>query len=255
MQDNTAKKAIAAGEIVGGIMVQEFATSGIAAIAAAAGAQFAVYDLEHTGWSLETLKMLVATGRGTGLIPLARVPGIDPHYISHAMDVGVCGLVIPNVPDAEALERAVQAAYYPPIGLRGCSFGLIHDDYKAADLPAMMAHANDNLLFIAQIESVAAVEAADAICSHPHVHAIWIGHFDLSCSLGKPGDFTTAEYKQCITKITAACQQANKPMVLGTGDPKALANGSSQGFQILVYTSDIGIFTNAVRQCMDSING
>ncbi len=253
MRDNTVKRSLINNEVVCGVMAQEFATPGFPSITANSGAQFVVYDMEHTGWSLETVKMLIAAGRSTSLIPFVRVPTAEYHWIAHVLDIGACGVVIPLVHNAQILERVIESAYYPPIGRRGCSFGLIHDDYQAGDLPAMMQHANENLLLIAQIESQEGVDNIDAISSNPNVHAIWIGGYDLSCSLGSPGDFQSQRYQQCVEQVMASCRKHSKTIVLGTLDAGALAQGAANGYQMLVYTSDLGIYSQALRQCMDAI--
>ena len=104
-----------------GVMCLEFATTGIGRLSAAAGAEFAVFDMEHTGWGLETIRMLVATSRAADLVPMVRVPANDYHFIAHALDVGAMGLVIPLVGTAEqAASIAVECAMYPPRGRRGC---------------------------------------------------------------------------------------------------------------------------------------
>ena len=78
-------------------MVFEFASPGLPAILATTGADFAIYDMEHTGLSLETVRALMAWSRGTATVPLVRVPAIDPQFMAHALDVGALGLMVPNV--------------------------------------------------------------------------------------------------------------------------------------------------------------
>ena len=253
MRDNPLRAALQRGECVFGVMAQEFATDGFPAITAAAGAEFIVYDLEHTGWSLETLKRMVAAGRAAAAVPLVRVPVNDYHHVAHSLDCGVCGAVLPMVNSPEELTAALDAAYYPPLGRRGCSFGLGHDSYASPDLPAMMRHANENLLVVAQIESRQGVEHAEAICGEPRVHAIWIGHYDLSCSLGAPGDFTTDEYRTAVDRVMDACRRHRKAAVLGAGDPAALAAGIEKGYRMLVATSDIQIYARGVRDAAAAV--
>ena len=253
MRDNPLRKTLMQGGVISGVMAQEFATDGFPAITAAAGAEFIVYDLEHTGWSLETLKRMVAAGCGASAIPLVRVPVNDYHHIAHSLDCGVCGVVLPMVNTPAELTTALDAAYYPPLGRRGCSFGLMHDGYLSVDLKEMMRHANENLLVVAQIESREGVEHAETLCGDPRVHAIWIGHYDLSCSLGAPGDFTTAEYKAAVERVLRLCRQNNKAAVLGSSDPVALVGGIVSGYRMLVYTSDHQIYSRAVRECMTKI--
>src|SRR5690348_17458426 len=100
-------------------MVFEFRTPGIGRIAAAAGAEFAIFDLEHTGWSDETIGMLIATSRAADLVPMVRVPATQYHLLSRPLDLGAMGLMVPMVETAEQARSIVQFAKYPPMGRRG----------------------------------------------------------------------------------------------------------------------------------------
>src|SRR5204863_3363721 len=100
MRTNPVKKKLREGKSAIGTMVFEFASTGIARIAAAAGAEFVIFDMEHTGWSLETVRMLMATAGGSGLVPLVRVPATEYHFLARALDVGAMGLMVPMVESA-----------------------------------------------------------------------------------------------------------------------------------------------------------
>src|SRR5947209_3969262 len=88
MRENRVKRALAGGGVALGTLVMEFPTTGIARLAAGAGADFVVFDLEHTGWSLETLRTLLAAARAAEVVPLVRVPATEYHFIARALDVG-----------------------------------------------------------------------------------------------------------------------------------------------------------------------
>src|SRR5215211_6337066 len=136
MRTNLVKQTLAAGGVSIGTMVFEFNTPGIGRIAAAAGAEFIVYDLEHTGWSIETIRMLMATTRAAEIVPMVRVPATQYHLISGPLDAGAMGIMVPMVETAEQARQIVQSAKYPPQGKRGCAFGVAHDDYTGGDVIA-----------------------------------------------------------------------------------------------------------------------
>src|SRR5688572_2440869 len=87
VRDNAVKQKLQNGGVAMGVMCMEFATPGFGRLSAEGGAEFAVFDMEHTGWSLETVKMLVATSRATDMVPIVRVPTTDYHHIAHVLDV------------------------------------------------------------------------------------------------------------------------------------------------------------------------
>src|ERR1022692_796735 len=153
MQANNVKQKLAAGGVAIGTMVFEFKTPGIAPIAASAGAEFAIFDMEHTGWSDETIAMLVATARGSEIQPFVRIPATQYHLISRPLDVGAAGLMVPMVETADQARLIVRSAKYPPRGARGAAFGIAHDDFQAGDIVAKMRRADDEGLLIALIET------------------------------------------------------------------------------------------------------
>ncbi len=109
MRANTVKHVLAAGGTSVGTMVFEFNTTGIGRIAASAGAEFVIFDMEHTGWSTETIRMLMATTRAADTIPLVRVPATQYHLLSRPLDVGAMGLMVPMV------ERCRASAPHRPL--------------------------------------------------------------------------------------------------------------------------------------------
>src|SRR5687768_13886951 len=103
MRTNHVKQALQAGKQSIGTMVFEFNTSGIGRLTAEAGADFAIYDMEHTGWSIETIRMLMATTRSTAMIPLVRIPATEYHFVARVLDMGAMGIMAPMV---ESVEQA-----------------------------------------------------------------------------------------------------------------------------------------------------
>jgi 2-keto-3-deoxy-L-rhamnonate aldolase RhmA len=259
MKDNLVKRALGSGGVAMGVMCLEFATTGIGPLSAAAGAEFAVFDMEHTGWGLETIKMLAATSAAAELVPIVRVPTTDYHFISHALDIGAMGLVIPMVADAQQARRAVEYASYPPRGRRGSAYAMAHDGYKARDvyksgeLAAQMAHADDNLLLIAQIETAEGLANVDAIAAVDGVDALWIGQYDLTASLGIPGHFEHPLFVDGSRKVVEACHRHNKSATLAVMSPDQLATGPANGYRMLVYAADSWIYQQALRRCFSKI--
>src|SRR6187455_2588955 len=129
MRANTVKENLAQGECAYGTMVFEFNTTGIGRIVGEAGAEFIVYDMEHTGWSIETIRMLIATTRATDAVPLVRIPATEYDFIARVLDMGAMGIMIPMCESAAQAKSLVASAKYPPVGRRGAAFTVAHDDY------------------------------------------------------------------------------------------------------------------------------
>ena len=132
MRHNHLKQKLQAGGTSIGTFMFEFATTGIGRLAAEAGAEFAIYDMEHTGWSVETIRMLIATTRATEMIPLVRIPATEYDFVARILDMGAMGIMIPMCESAAQAQKFVASAKYPPFGRRGAAFTIAHDGVQVA---------------------------------------------------------------------------------------------------------------------------
>ena len=171
MRENAVKAKLAQGGTSLGTMVFEFNTSGMGRIMAAAGAEFVIYDTEHTGWGIETVRMLMATSRAADLVPLVRVPAAQYHLLANPLDAGAMGLMIPMVESEEQAQLIARSVKYPPEGRRGAAFNVAHDDYGLEPGTAIekMQRANREVLIIAQIETAPGVENVEKIAAVPGI--------------------------------------------------------------------------------------
>jgi len=254
MRSNTVKRNVSAGQISIGTFVFEFNTTGVGRIAAEAGAEFAVFDMEHTGWSIESIRMLIATTRSTEMIPYVRIPATEYDFIARVLDMGAMGIMVPMVESVEQAKTIVASAKYPPVGRRGAAFGVAHDDYSGGDIVEKINSANSQTQLIAQIETAEGVNNADAIAAIDGIDVLWIGHFDLTNSLGIPGQFEHPRFKEALATVLAACDRNNKTpgfMAGGVADGKSLID---QGFRMLAYGGDLWLYQNAVREGVATLN-
>jgi 2-keto-3-deoxy-L-rhamnonate aldolase RhmA len=247
MRDNPVRSKLAAGGVSLGTFVFEFNTTGIARIAAEAGAEFVIFDMEHTGWSVETIRMLIATTPNT-TVPMVRVPATQYHFIARVLDMGAMGVMAPMVESVEQAETLVRSAKYPPAGRRGAAFGISHDDYRGGDIISTMESANREQMLIAQIETVAGLENVEAIAAVDGIDVLWIGHFDLSSSLGIPGQFEHPKFKEAVSRVSDACRRHNKIggfMSSGVDNAKWLIE---QGFRMQAFGGDLWIYQQALGE-------
>ena len=243
------------GETSVGTFVFEFNTDGIGRLAAEAGAEFIIYDMEHTGWSVETIRTLIATTPRSNTLPMVRVPGKDYHFLARVLDMGARGLMVPMVETREEAERLVQCIKYPPVGRRGAAFGIAHDDYSGGDVGEKMRQANDEILLIAQIETATGLDNVDKIAAVDGVDVLWIGQFDLSSSLGIPGQFEHPDFLAGMEKVVAAADAHGKTagfMVLTTEEAQIRLD---QGFRCISYNGDLWIYQQALRRALAEIKG
>jgi 2-keto-3-deoxy-L-rhamnonate aldolase RhmA len=248
MRPNHVKQKLQNGGVSIGTFVFEFNTTGIGRIAAEAGAEFAVFDMEHTGWSVETIRMLIATTRPTVMIPLVRIPATEYHFIARVLDMGALGIMVPMVESAEQAAKIVASAKYPPLGRRGAAFGVAHDDYAGGNIVEKMQSANQQSLLIAQIETAAGVRNVNEIAAMDGIDVLWIGHFDLTNSLGIPGQFDHPEFKSAVQQVLDACRRHGKIPGFMAGDVASGKALLAQGFRMLAYGGDLWIYQTALRE-------
>ncbi|HUG93491.1 MAG TPA: aldolase/citrate lyase family protein [Planctomycetaceae bacterium] len=248
MQHNPVKHTLRSGGVAVGTMVFEFHTVGLPRIAAAAGAEFVLLDMEHTGWSIETVKQLIATSRPAETVPIVRVPACEYHFIARVLDMGAMGVMVPMVESEEQARRLAASAKYPPDGRRGAAFGIAHDAYVMGNVTEPMQAANREQLLIAQIETRAGLENVEAIAAVDGIDVLWIGQFDLTTSLGIPGRFDRPEFHEAVDRVLAACRRHNRAagyMAMSVAEARTML---SRGFRCLAYSGDLWIYQQALRE-------
>lgn len=255
MNHNFVKQKLRDGGVSIGTMLFEFNTTGIARIAANAGAEFAVFDMEHSGWSIETIRLLMATTPKSELVPIVRIPATEYHFVANVLDMGAMGVMVPMCESADQARLFVSSAKYPPVGRRGTAFGIAHDDYRSGSIPDIVRSANDETLLIAQIETATGLDNVEQIAAVPGINALWIGLFDLTTSLGIPGQMDHPDVLAATDRVFAACRANNiVPAVLVNSIPE----GQSQiqrGFKLIAYGGDLWIYQAALKRGIAALRG
>ena len=253
MLANPVKQKVVSGGVSIGTMMFEFNTTGIARIAANAGADFAVYDMEHTGWDIETIRMLIATTPKPTLVPIVRIPTTQYHFVSRVLDMGAMGIMAPMVETADEARLLVQSAKYPPIGRRGAAFGIAHDEYGTESIPDVVRSANSESLIIAQIETAKGLKNLDEIASVAEIDVLWIGLYDMASSLGLPGQMDHPQVQSAVDRVLAACSSHNKvPAVLVTSVEEGRAQ-LRRGFRLVAFGGDVWIYQTALKQGLAAV--
>jgi 2-dehydro-3-deoxyglucarate aldolase/4-hydroxy-2-oxoheptanedioate aldolase len=246
MRDNPVKTTLASGGYAFGAMIFELFAPGIPQICRNAGADFVLYDMEHTGLGFETLKTQFALCRGLPIVPMVRVPRGEYHFIARALDVGALGVMVPLVDTAEQAERIVSFTRYPPQGRRGAAFGFAHDDYQGGDVLAKMQAIHERTLVICMIETRAGLENVDAIAAVPGVDVLWLGHFDLTNFLGIPGNFSHPIYRDAVKRIAAAARKHGKSAGYMAASEALGREYLDHGYRMIASGTDQGLLQNAI---------
>jgi 2-keto-3-deoxy-L-rhamnonate aldolase RhmA len=254
MLENAVKQRLARGELVIGTFVMEFASPGLAGIVAAAGADLVVLDMEHSGWSFETVKHQIAQARGAGLVPVVNPRGGHRHAEHQLLlDLGAFGIMVPQVETRAQAEAIVRATRYPPGGTRGAAFGVAHDLYRVCDVPATMRNADARTLVVAKIESAEGVRNAAEIMSVTGIDVGLVGHTDLSLSLGIPMQRHHPAFLAALDAVMAACRDHGKAAGCLVGTVEEGRERIGQGFRLVLYSGDIWLFGGALKAGIDDL--
>ncbi len=253
MRDNPVKQAVANGGKAFGAMVFEFFSPGLPQICKNAGAEFVLYDMEHSGLEFETLKTQCALCRGLDIVPMVRVPAGQYHFIARALDIGAMGIMVPMVGSAEEAAHIVSCTRYPPLGRRGAAFGFAHDDYQGGDVAAKIEAIHARTMVIPQIETAEGLGNVEAIAAVPGVDALWLGHFDLTNFLGVPGQFQHPAYLQGVKRNFTACKAHGKTPAFLATDEAWSREYLAHGFRLFAFGVDQLMLQGALKAGLDQL--
>jgi 2-keto-3-deoxy-L-rhamnonate aldolase RhmA len=221
--------------------------AGIAEIFARAGFDWLVVDMEHSTISIEQAGELIRTIDLAGVAPLVRLTSNDINQIKRVMDAGAHGIVVPNINSPQEAKDAVTATRYAPLGRRGV--GLARAQRYGPGFREYLDWQKDGPVVIVQIEHYAALEHLEDIFSVPGVDAFIIGPYDLSCSMGMPGEFERPEFLAAMGRILKAGLKVGCPAGLHMvePDPSRLRQVIDEGYRFIAYSVDIRMLDVSAR--------
>jgi 2-dehydro-3-deoxyglucarate aldolase/4-hydroxy-2-oxoheptanedioate aldolase len=220
----------------------------------ACGLDFVIYDMEHGRCDIAMLEQMIASCRGSRIVPMARVPDLNFAPLSRVLDLGARGVMVPRVETREQTEEIVRALKYAPQGKRGVALGVAHDLYRMAGAE-FFAKANEEVVVIIQVETVKAFENLEAIVSVPGVDVVWIGHYDLTVSMGIPAQFDHPDLMQAMDDLVAACRRYKVAPGFLPPTPEQAALWMGKGFRMLSLGSDIGVFLDGMKRFKAHVAG
>ena len=242
------QKGLKVGHYVG-----EFTTPGIGFILKEAGCDYAFLDMEHSGNSFETIHRTLRYFEAAGLPSVVRIPSDSYDHIARALDVGVDAIVIPMVGSADQARSIVEKMKYTPKGKRGVALGLGNDRYKLAPVADSLAAANKRTRLVCLIETVDGIANVDEIAQVEGVDVLWVGHFDLTCSMGIPAQFDHPDYTAALNKVLKAGQREKKGLGRLVGDIDSGVALAAEGWDLICYNGDVWLYQTAIRQGVDGI--
>ncbi|NEO31370.1 MAG: aldolase [Symploca sp. SIO3C6] len=251
VRENKIKSKLKRGEVVLGLFFNS-SYPALIEICGHAGFDFAVIDLEHGALHPLVAEDLCRAADCVEIAPIVRVGKNDPLSIQRALDIGSAGVQVPQIETKADAQASVKAAKYTPLGSRGLSFYTRAGVYTAAGTQ-ITDKLNEESLVVIQVEGVMGVENLEEIVSVPHIDVIFLGPYDLSQSLGIPGQVhdprVIDKMNQCIDLIR------NSGKIVGTfaDNPETAKQWIDAGVQYLALGVDVGVFLHACQALVKAV--
>ena len=215
------------------------------------GVDFVILDMEHSPLGLETMVDMIRAAEAYNMVALTRVYTIETKLMRRILDVGAHGLLVPMVNTVEEAQYIIDAVKFPPVGKRGMNSGRgprwgCYDHY--------IEEANGALFTMFQCETREGLENIEKIAALDGLDAVFIGTGDLSLDMGHPGDLKSPEVSSAINKILRVCLENDIIPGIVCGSPEEAAARVKQGFRIVTYMNDLGLFRKVTGAQLQQIH-
>ena len=247
---NLVKEKMQAGERTLGTFFETGSTT-VAECLGLGGLDYLIIDNEHGPYNPQSTLEFVRAAKLYGMTPFARVSEISREAVLRQLDVGVMGLVIPDVRRVDEVEKIVEYGKYLPLGKRGVAptagSGFWYEDYARQGLEHYFEVSNRETMLLPQCETVECLNSLEEILRVEGIDGIYVGPFDLSAALGKPGQFDDPEIREAIRHIQKACAEAGKFSFIFAANETAAKEDFALGYGSVTLGMDATILTDAVR--------
>jgi len=251
MRENQLKRKLKQGEVVLGPFIN-CAYPAFIEICGHAGFDFAIIDLEHGALHTLVAEDLCRAADCVGLAPVVRVRKNDAPQIQRALDIGSAGVQVPQIETKADAEAVVRGAKYSPLGARGLSFYTRAGVYSAAGTQ-ITDQLNEESLIVVHVEGKRGVDNIEEIVSVPHIDAIFLGPYDLSQSLGIPGQVRDPRVIELMSQCVTLIRNAGKAAGTFADTPEIAKQWIDAGVQYVALGVDVGIFLRACEALVKAV--
>ena len=223
-------------------------------IAAAAGLDFIVFDMEHRPHDYETIHDMAQVARLAGIAPIVGPAEIAEYPISHVLDMGASGVIVPHVETPEEVMLAVNAARYPPRGRRGRAGTAGHNLYHAPESAVNeLQHYDSDVSLFLKVEAEHAIHRIDELLAPEGVDGVMIGPLDLSINMGIPGQTTHPRLLKLVDRARGACLDRGLRFGDYVGRPDDVAAAVDAGASWVIVGSELDALSDAWRSAAASV--
>ncbi len=242
---NHTKNILRQGQTAFGTMATTFRAPSLVPMMAASGWDYLILDNEHNAFDSETIQHLALIASYEKINLLVRIPSLEYHHVARTLDLGVDGLIVPHVETREEAELLIRSSKYFPLGERGASRSAKSARYPDLKSQEYLEWANREILIAVQLETIKGVSRADSILSVDGIDAVMIGPFDLSQSLGCPGEMDNPEVVSACMEVIKACERNNVSSGIHIQSVEDAGKWISKGMRFITCKSDAELFNQA----------
>mgnify|MGYP001281325291 CR=1 FL=1 len=209
----------------------------VAKIISNQGYDWVCIDLEHGSGSMKDIPSLSNTITSSKSACFVRIADDNFKNINRFLDFSIGGIIFSKIEDHAKLSDMLSKLYFPPHGTRGYGFSINNNFGKNK---VTLKDLKFRPLSVAMIETVNGLKNLENITKIKNLDAIFIGPYDLSISLGIPGQFKNKKYINAVQKIILICKKNRKPLGIHVVEPnlKELKEKANQGFNFIAYSMD-----------------
>ena len=218
-----------------------------------AGWDFVVIDCEHAPITPALLPGMIRAATAAGIPAIVRVAANEASAIQHALDAGASGVQIPQIASVEAAKAAIAASRFHPLGARGFNPFVRAADFSASTTTEFFARANHEVALILQIESAAGIASADGILELPGIDALFIGPYDLSQSLGIPGQVSDARVFDAAQRIVKSAEARHVAVGVFTNSEEEARRWLDIGVRYLCLSVDTVFLLSTLRAVVSKL--
>ena len=225
----------------------------IAEIMADAGFDWLCVDLEHSVIDYAETQQLISTIQSKGIKAFVRVGENNTRIIKRVLDAGVDGIIVPMVNTKKEAQKAIDSVKYPPIGKRGVGlaraqkYGFGFEEYKDDEA--------DNIKLIVQIEHIDAINNLEEILSLDDIDGTFIGPYDLSGSMGKPGKYDDDDVKEVLQRYEDIAKKYDKLIGFHVVQPdyNIVNEKIEKGYNFIAFSFDAMFLGTIIRKEIKNI--
>lgn len=246
LRSNPLKQKLAEhGSVIGTFL--EVPSPAVVEMMGLAGFDFVVVDGEHGPFDARTIEEFIRAGLSTEVSVIIRVAECRPAVMAQPLDWGAAGIHLPQVTSAEMARCAVHATKFHPLGERGLQPYVRAASYRAYPTADYLATANDETLLVAQVEGVEGIAHLESILGVKGVDVAFVGPYDLSQSLGIPGQVKHARVKEAVAGAVRLAATTGNAIGTYCDDAESALEYKELGVSYLTVSNDAAIFLSGAR--------